>query len=277
MKTSFLSRPLLAVLAVSSLFLASQNLSVLAQVPADSSVAPAELPSPESAGEHNKTLPDYKKLHDLITQKKSPLTWLITGDSITHGCMHTKGGRNYFEHFNELIRWDMGRKNDVMINTGISGDRMPGILKDWNFRVARFEPQIISLNMGMNDCGAGQANLARYKADLKTFVKKARDLKAVVILQVPSIALPADKNRQTTLPMYSKAIREVAQEDKVLLVDHPAHFYHYKKTAQDLKTWMNDNIHPNDKGQIEMFKKMTQDLGLFNKKYPTCRLGDTSL
>ena len=32
---------------------------------------------------------------------KEPLTWIFTGDSITHGALHTWGWRSYVEHFAE--------------------------------------------------------------------------------------------------------------------------------------------------------------------------------
>lgn len=67
--------------------------------------------------------------------KPEPITWLITGDSITHGALHTHGYRSYPEHFAERVRWELRRVRDVMINTGISGDRVPGLTKDLEHRV----------------------------------------------------------------------------------------------------------------------------------------------
>ena len=68
------------------------------------------------------------------------LTWVITGDSITHGALHTLGWRSYPEHFAERVRWELRRMRDVVINTGISGERTGGLLKDFDWRAARFQP-----------------------------------------------------------------------------------------------------------------------------------------
>src|SRR6185369_10691115 len=58
---------------------------------------------------------------------KAALTWVFTGDSITHGALHTLGWRSYPEHFAERVRWELKRMRDVVINTGISGDTIPGV------------------------------------------------------------------------------------------------------------------------------------------------------
>src|SRR5580704_17629260 len=59
---------------------------------------------------------------------KEPVAWVFTGDSITHGALHTKGWRSYPEHFAERVRWEMKRMRDIVINTGISGDKTDGLL-----------------------------------------------------------------------------------------------------------------------------------------------------
>ena len=65
-----------------------------------------------------------------LLDTKKPLTWVSTGDSITHGASHTLGWRSYPEHLAERIRWEMRRGRDMGINTGGSGDpprrMMPG-------------------------------------------------------------------------------------------------------------------------------------------------------
>ena len=50
-----------------------------------------------------------------------PLRWVFTGDSITHGAVHTYGWRDYTELFSERLRYEMGRRRDMVIKTGISG------------------------------------------------------------------------------------------------------------------------------------------------------------
>ena len=44
-------------------------------------------------------------LRAMLANRSRPLTWVFTGDSITHGAKHTAGCRSYPEHFAERVRW----------------------------------------------------------------------------------------------------------------------------------------------------------------------------
>src|SRR6266446_3517466 len=59
--------------------------------------------------------------------EKTARIWVFTGDSITHGALHTLGWRSYPAHFAERVRWELRRMRDVVINTGISGDHTGGL------------------------------------------------------------------------------------------------------------------------------------------------------
>ena len=220
--------------------------------------------------EDNAKLPDYAAFHALLKGKKE-VTWVITGDSITHGAKHTNGWRCYPEHFNERVRWELGRKNDVFINTGVSGEITDGLLKAFDFRVARFKPDFVSINLGMNDCGKMTPD--KFRANLLELVKRVRALGAVPVLQVPNTVL-AGNNRGPKLPPFCAVVREVAAQEKVLLVDHRADWEKAAGFSDAPAKWMNDPIHPNGVGQAEMAKTMFRNLGIFDPKSATCRLGD---
>jgi hypothetical protein len=52
---------------------------------------------------------------------REPVRWVFSGDSITHGALHTFGLRDYTELFSERVRFEMGRGLDVVMKTAISG------------------------------------------------------------------------------------------------------------------------------------------------------------
>lgn len=224
----------------------------------------------------NQALPDFKKIQSLAKDKKG-ITWVITGDSITHGALHTHSMRSYPEHWAEMMRWENRRFDDVIINTGISGDRVGGIVSKFDNRVKRFAPQVVSVNIGMNDCGAGEQGLSSFKQGLTEAVKKIRALNAIPVLQVPSITNNDESDRGKKLTEYSKVVREVADKEKVLLVDHEAHWKKFARTPEIRKSWMNDGIHPNGRGHQEMYKKMAYDLGLMEPGKATSKMGDKTL
>ncbi|BFH69713.1 hypothetical protein J27TS7_56080 [Paenibacillus dendritiformis] len=64
--------------------------------------------------------PDIESLFEMLHGDK-PRLWLFTGDSITHGPLHTNGMRNYVEHIQERIRWELQRFHDIVIGRNTRG------------------------------------------------------------------------------------------------------------------------------------------------------------
>src|SRR3954451_2371939 len=113
---------------------------------------------------------------------KEPLTWVFTGDSITHGALHTMGWRSYVEQFAERVRFELKRSRDIVVNTGISGNRMTNLLADAEWRVHRFQPQVVSLMMGMNDCVSGPSGREPYRAELTRFFAAVKERNSLLLL-----------------------------------------------------------------------------------------------
>src|ERR1700722_15514537 len=108
-----------------------------------------------------------------VLKRKDPAVWVFTGDSITHGALHTLGWRSYPEHFAERVRWEMRRVRDVDINPGISGDLTDRLLADLDWRVLQFKPAVVSVMEGMNDCSR-PANREKFRTNLTAIVDKVR-------------------------------------------------------------------------------------------------------
>jgi sialidase-1 len=210
---------------------------------------------------------DLASIKERIANPGEPLTWLITGDSITHGAKHTLGARSYPEHFAERVRFEMNRRRDVVINTGISGDTSDGILKDFEWRVGRYKPDVVSINIGMNDCARGAGGRDNFTTHLRELVRRTRALGAVPVLQTTN-TIAAD-GRRGDLAAFVGIIQKVAKDEGVILVDH---WSHWQKQG-DVSAWLNDPIHPNATGHAEMAKVMFRALGIFDAKSPTCQLG----
>lgn len=202
---------------------------------------------------------------------KEALIWVFTGDSITHGALHTYGWRSYVEHFQERIRSEMRRYTDIVINSGISGDTMKGITSRGDWRIFQFKPNIVSLKIGMNDCRDGEAGLTFFKDSLKIFVEKTQKQKIILLLNTPNlIQFELDKARQS-LPLYVEAIREIAKEYKLPLADHYDYWQKETKGGARLQMWLNDgSIHPNNFGHIVLARKIFQDMGIFDEKSIVC-------
>lgn len=200
-------------------------------------------------------------------------TWVFTGDSITHGALHTHGWRSYPEHFAERVRWELQRRRDVVINTGISGDRIVSLLPDLDWRVLRFQPAVVSLMYGMNDCSAGPAGRDRFRDDLATLVERIRACGAVPLLNTPNTVYIANAGGREDLPAYAQIVREFAAEANVPLVDHWQHWQTAKPDQEQLLAWLEDrSIHPGVYGHREFARLIFRTLDIYDDASPTCRL-----
>jgi acyl-CoA thioesterase I len=204
---------------------------------------------------------------------KEPVTWVITGDSITHGALHTLGWRSYPEHFAERVRWELKRMRDIVINTGISGDTIPGVSKDLDWRVLQFKPHVVSLMFGMNDCTAGADGRDKFREGLAALVERIRSAGAIPLLNTPNTVYIANSARREDLPAYAQIVREYAETNKLALVDHWKHWEAAKPNQEDLLPWIEDkSIHPGVYGHREFAKEIFRVLGIFDPASPTCAL-----
>lgn len=207
---------------------------------------------------------DLRRLADALAGS-DPLNWVITGDSITHGLVHTQGGRSYAEHLHELIRGELGRTRDAVINTAISGHRLPDILGDFERRVSSWTPAVVTLMIGTNDLStlpdSPRVEPEEFAASLRDLVSRVRGIGAIVVLQTPpSIDTPNAPGRER-LVEFADAVREVAVSEDVILVDQHARF---TELGNGRVPWglMNDPFHPNAAGHAALALELANVLDL---------------
>jgi lysophospholipase L1-like esterase len=201
------------------------------------------------------------------------LTWVFTGDSITHGALHTLGWRSYPEHFAERVRWELHRMRDVVINTGISGENAGGLLADIEWRVLRFDPAVVSIMIGMNDAAGGASGRDPFRQNLTSLVEKVRENGAIPLLNTPNTIYEKNVDNRADLPAFAQIVREVAATTHCGLVDHWAHWQQAKPNQEDLLPWLEDQrLHPGVYGHREFAKLIFRDLGIFDETSPTCLL-----
>lgn len=207
---------------------------------------------------------DLTQLHALLTEE-NPLTWVLTGDSITHGLVHTSGERNYVDHLHELIRGDMARVQDVLINTAISGWRIVLLLKDFDRRVATWRPDVVTLMIGTNDCSDQGAfpvvTPVQFGASVGEFVRRVREIGAIPVLQTQPTIDVAKAPERARIAEFAQAIRDVAVRDGVILVDQFARFTELggDSLAAGL---LNDPFHPGAAGHAVLAREIAHVLGL---------------
>ncbi len=222
---------------------------------------PARSPRPRPAG-HTEAAPlaELSLLQKKLSAPAEPLTWVITGDSITQGAKWVGRERSYPEIIQERVRWEMNRRRDFFINTGISGEKVAGLRADFEWRVLRFRPDIVAIMIGMNDSVAGPAGRGAFEAELRALISHVRTAGAIPLLHHtnPIDLENPDILRRADLPAYNAIIAQVAQPTGTILIDHWAHWQQTKLTPTALRDWLADPIHPNGAGHrqfaIEFFR-----------------------
>lgn len=222
--------------------------------------------------ESNNNVPDLERITELIAQK-NPIKWIFTGDSITAGVKHTQGYRSYPEIFGERIRWEMGRARDIIVNTAISGNVTQNILDDFSWRVGQFKPEVVSLMIGTNDCARKEMTAEIFENKLNHLLDMIRETGAIPILHTPNVIITGEAPERAGLIDYVRMIQKTAEKMNIILVDNYAHWEDVIKNDTKInvfKEWLNDPLHPNGAGHLEIARLLFKELSVFNPKDPTC-------
>lgn len=207
-------------------------------------------------------------------QSSVPMKWLFTGDSITHGALHTWGFRDYTELFTERLRYEMGRCRDIVIKTGISGWTGQAIRNDIDWNILQFSPDAVSIMIGMNDCRAGAEKVDVFRDNYRFIIDKIMENgKPPVILHTPNPIWAEAMDVRGSLPVYVDEIRRIAGEYDLLLVDHSAYWASaIQENPIRAATWMNDSLHPGQHGHIAMAHLLLKELEMWDQSSYVARL-----
>ena len=206
-----------------------------------------------------------------LLESDSPIKWVFYGDSITHGALHTFGQRDYAELFGERIRFELGRSMDVVITTAISGDNTRGLLAGFDWRVAQFDPDVVFVMIGMNDCSEGNdISIDEFEGNLRQLTERMAEVGAVAVLQTTCPILDGQAlDRSQFIDKYMEVIRKLARSLDLPLVDHTRF---WRDRADSFSYWMSNAFHPNEYGHRALAACLYRELGIFDESSQSCRL-----
>ena len=208
---------------------------------------------------------------------KDPVTIVCLGDSVTHGCFEV-----FLNRFGQVDTVCEGVSGYPMllqkallrlfpfsavnvINAGISGDGTTGALKRFDRDVAPFRPDLVTVNLGLNDCCAQdpEASLANYMENLRTLFQKIDALGAEAMLVTPNMmcayvdpALTDEPLRQVAetvatrqtggvLTNFVDAAREIARQAGAAVADTYADWQAMERSGVDTTALLSNHInHP---------------------------------
>ena len=204
-------------------------------------------------------------------KEAKPITWLFYGDSITQGATATFGWRDYTQLFSERIRGELVRVMDMVINSAINGNTTEELLETFDWRVERFEPDVVFLMIGMNDCSDDRPVTSEmFGSNLNKLIEKSKALKALPVLQTACPIIPGSApEREPSFPTYMDIIRQVARDNKIPLIDHTKH---WQANVNDPYLWMANGFHPNQYGHRAFANKIFMEMGIYDPNSPTCKL-----
>ncbi len=197
------------------------------------------------------------------------LRLVALGDSITKG---VRSGVTREQTFAAQVQQTL-RQNGLaveVINAGIGGERTDQALQRLDRDVIAKQPQWVTLMYGTNDSyvdkGKSESRIAiaDYEKNLRLLVTRLREKNILPVLmteprngeQVARNGLGEDPNLR--LGLFMERCRKVAQELKVPLVDHFAHWAAVQQRKVKLQDWTTDGCHPNPAGHAEMAHRMVQ-------------------
>jgi len=142
------------------------------------------------------------------------VTIVAFGDSITAGFAVRRGFPSFWK---QMLAEKYPEANVEMINSGISGDMSQDGLARLDWAALSYEPDLITINFGINDCVLG-LGLEEFEMDLVEMVRRIRAGPNSEILLLSSQPLETPPYDVLVLDYY-QAVERVAKEMDVGFVD----------------------------------------------------------
>lgn len=184
-----------------------------------------------------------------------PTKIVCFGDSITGVYYHTGGSRAWCDMLGIVLKQAYAKADLQMINAGMSGHTTANALARIEGDVIAKKPQLVVVMFGMND--VVRVPLETYGKNMREIIRRCRQAGAAVVLCTPNAVSETAARPQTKLANYVDAVRTIAVEEKLPLVDCFAAWQAHR--SEDRLSWslmMSDEIHPNMTGHLRFAELM---------------------
>jgi len=172
------------------------------------------------------------------------VTIVAFGDSITAGFAVRRGFPSFWK---VALAQKYPEARVEMINSGISGDTTQDGLARLDWAVLSYEPDLVTINFGINDCVLG-LGLEEFELNLVEMVRRIRAGPASEILLLSSQPLETQPYDRLVLDYY-QAIERVAREMDAGFVDVNGAWMERVQQGTPLSSLILPGLdHPNEAG-----------------------------
>lgn len=153
--------------------------------------------------------------------------YVALGDSVTAGWLEhgvLDSDASYPSLFRTRLASLFPHAMISVLNGGLGGDNTEGVLARLDRDCLRYDPQLVTICLGLNDARKGGEYVSTFRENLSAIVERIRsESRADVILITPNTRGDALQD-DGTLTEYIRAIRAVAREKEAALADVHAIF-----------------------------------------------------
>jgi len=194
-------------------------------------------------------------IRDML-EDAAPRTWLFAGDTLGFDARHSQ--RGWVELFSDSVKIQLQRSLDVVLDTAVQGSLVATLRRNLDWRVLRFNPDVVFLMPGPRESVAAESGQRRFELELKKTVEQLEEDGIVVALCTPP-QIPGSEDRFCDLPAYVELVRKVAGETDALLIDHWQHWDRLESRASLLDA---DQDRPNYSGHRKLAEYLLHTIGI---------------
>ena len=200
---------------------------------------------------------------------------LFIGDSITDVGRREDAaegvGSGYVRRVRDWLRARDPAIAPLVINQGISGNKITDLQKRWQRDVIDQAPDVVSVMIGVNDVWHGLID-GRSGVDIETFIRTYRqilmELRArrpacrLVLCEPSVISPPAPEQGNEKLEPYVRAVNDLAQDFVADAIVRLHDVFRAAERARPDIAWTTDGVHPTSTGHALIARTWLAATGL---------------
>ncbi|MEZ6056538.1 MAG: SGNH/GDSL hydrolase family protein [Planctomycetaceae bacterium] len=198
-----------------------------------------------------------------ILRASRQLTWVFVGDSHTNSNHAAADWSTMPESLAAHIREALGRSRDTLIDNTSSGQQIKRLVEEFNVRAVTFRPDVLVIQISSSESTRGLGRLGNFERRLMLLVQQAMQEGMLPILCTPPMGHQTASDESLDELVYVEAIRAMAAEFDLPLVDHWAHWHWVASDIGGTDRWFDPESHfPNQAGHDQMTRRAIEDLWL---------------